>query len=175
MAAKMEKTHHPGIYRRGGRYVVVWRHRGKQHKSFHRTLAEAREAKGQRDAGERTPTTRQPFEEFTREWLEGYAGRTNREFTEGSRADYRRSLEQFAVPYFRGCRLADIEPKDVRQFVRHLEQSGLAPASVVKNLAPVRAMFATAVEDGAVGRNPTIGSESTVGPPRPLTRLRRRL
>jgi hypothetical protein len=27
MAAKMEKTRHPGIYRRGGRYVVVWRER----------------------------------------------------------------------------------------------------------------------------------------------------
>jgi hypothetical protein len=58
MAAKMEKTRHRGIYRRGGRYVVVWRHRGKQHKSFHRTLEEAREAKGLRDAGKRRPTSR---------------------------------------------------------------------------------------------------------------------
>lgn len=48
MAAKLVKTNTPGIYKRGGRYVVVWWHRGKQHKSFHRTLAEAREAKGER-------------------------------------------------------------------------------------------------------------------------------
>ena len=27
---KMERTRHPGIYKRGGRYVVVWRHRGRQ-------------------------------------------------------------------------------------------------------------------------------------------------
>jgi hypothetical protein len=43
---KMERTRHPGIYRRGGRYVVVWRHRGRQHKSFHRTMAQALEAQG---------------------------------------------------------------------------------------------------------------------------------
>jgi hypothetical protein len=44
---KLTKTSMPGIFRRhvagctGGRcdcaYVVVWRHRGTQHKSFHRT------------------------------------------------------------------------------------------------------------------------------------------
>jgi hypothetical protein len=53
--AKLVKTSTPGIYRRGGRYVVVWRHRGKQHKSFHRTYEEAREAKGRRQAGDRRP------------------------------------------------------------------------------------------------------------------------
>jgi len=58
----METTRHPGIYRRGSRYVVVWPHRGKQHKQFFRTLAEAREAKGRRFAGERTPATRASFE-----------------------------------------------------------------------------------------------------------------
>ena len=41
-ATKLVKTKTPGIYKRGDRYVVVWRHRGKQHKSFHRTYAEAR-------------------------------------------------------------------------------------------------------------------------------------
>ena len=41
MAARMEKTRHAGIYKRGERrYVVVWQHKGRQHKSFHRTLAE---------------------------------------------------------------------------------------------------------------------------------------
>jgi integrase len=43
---KLARTKTPGIYKRGSRYVVVWRHRGKQHKSFHRTYEEAREAKG---------------------------------------------------------------------------------------------------------------------------------
>jgi hypothetical protein len=31
---KMERTRTPGVYKRGDRYVVVWRHRGRQHKEF---------------------------------------------------------------------------------------------------------------------------------------------
>ena len=55
MAAKMEKTSTPGIYRRGSKYVVVWEYRGKQHKSSHATMAEAREAKGRRDSATACP------------------------------------------------------------------------------------------------------------------------
>jgi integrase len=155
--ARMEKTATPGIYRRGSRYVVVWQHKGRQHKSAHRTLAEAREAKGQRQAGERTPATRQSFEDFAREWLDGYQGRTGRGFTESSRGAYRRALDHYAVPFFRGWRLADVEPRDVRRFAKHLEGQGLAPSSVVKNLVPLKAMLATAAEDGALRSNPAAG------------------
>ena len=64
------KTSTPGIYRRGGRYVVIWRHRGKQYKSFHRTLAEAREAKGEHTRTNRqAPQSRRPFDEYAREWV----------------------------------------------------------------------------------------------------------
>ena len=162
MAAKrrqtgMERTATPGIYRRGSRYVVVWQYKGRQHKSSHRTLAEAREAKGQRQAGERTPATRQSFDDFAHEWLDGYAGRTGRGFTEGSREAYRRALDHYAVPFFRGWRLADVEPRDVRAFAKHLEGKGLAPSSVVKNLTPLKAMLATAAEDGALRSNPSAG------------------
>lgn len=78
MAAPLVKTKTPGIYKRGDRYVVVWRHRGQQHKSFHRTYAEAREAKGQRQGGDRRPSTKQPFADYAAAWLEGYQGRTAR-------------------------------------------------------------------------------------------------
>jgi len=56
MAAKMQKTRYPGIYRRGGSYVVVWRHKGRQRRAAYRTLAETREAQGRRwhDALRRT-------------------------------------------------------------------------------------------------------------------------
>ena len=153
--AKLEKTRHPGIYRRGGRYVVVWRHRGRQHKSFHRTLDEAREAKGRRSAGESRPASRQAFEEYAHRWLDTYRGRTSRGLSERTRSTYRRDIERWAVPFFRGHKLAEVEPPDVRAFVGHLEAAGLRPASVRAVLAPVRAMYATAVEDGAVRTNPT--------------------
>jgi hypothetical protein len=62
MAPKMERTRYPGIYKRGSRYVVTWQHRGKQHKSFHPTLTEAKEAKGRRAWGDTRPVSREPFE-----------------------------------------------------------------------------------------------------------------
>ncbi len=147
---RLEKTATPGIYKRGSRYVVVWRHRGVQHKSFHRTLAEAREAKGARQSGNRKPPSRKLLEDCAREWLESYAGRTSRGFSAQARADYKRSLEGYVLPFFRGWKLADVERSDVRRLVAELERRGLAPASVVKNLTPLRAMFATALDDGLV-------------------------
>src|SRR4051794_30091112 len=102
MAAKLEKTRHPGIYRRGSRYVVVWRHRGRQHKSFHRTLNEAREAKGHRDAGDRRPASRQSCEEYANRWLDTYRGRTSRGLAERTRRTYRRDMERWVIPFFAG-------------------------------------------------------------------------
>jgi hypothetical protein len=56
MAAAMEKTRYPGIYKRGSRYVVVVRVGGKQAKRSARTLDEARRLKASmttnRDRGE---------------------------------------------------------------------------------------------------------------------------
>ena len=69
MAAPMEKTRHPGIYKRGSRYVVVWQDKGQQHKQAFRTLAEAFEAKSNRQGGDRRPTTRQTLEDYAREWI----------------------------------------------------------------------------------------------------------
>ena len=38
MAAKLEKTRYPGIYKRGSRYVIIWKHRRRQHKESFRTF-----------------------------------------------------------------------------------------------------------------------------------------
>src|SRR5215203_2102896 len=97
---KMERTRHTGIYKRGSRYVVVWRHRGRQYKSFHRTIEEAREAKGGRASGDRRPGSRQSFEDYARVWLDTYRGRTSRGLSERTRRTYRRDMERWAIPYF---------------------------------------------------------------------------
>ena len=171
--AKLTKTSTPGIFRRhrrdcpGGRcgcsYVVVWRHRGRQATETFATLAEAREAKGQRDAGERRPASREPFEDYARQWLVTYRGRTSRGLSERTRGVYRRDMERWAIPYFRGCRLDEIEPPDVRAFIGHLDDAGLRPNSVRSIMAPLKAMYATAVEDGAVRSNPTVNVRIGVG------------
>jgi integrase len=152
---KLVKTQTPGVYKRGDRYVVVWRHRGKQLKSFHRTYAEAREAKGQRAGGVSRPSTKQPFGEYAKAWIDGYQGRTAKGLDEDTRTAYRRALELYAIPFFEGYKLAEIEPPDLRKFVTHLQSTGLSVGSVRKYVAPLKAMFATAYEDGDLTANPT--------------------
>jgi integrase len=157
MAEPLVKTKTPGVYKRGDRYVVVWRHRGKQHKSFHRTYAEAREAKGQRQAGDGRPSTKQPFADYARAWLDGYQGRTARGLDEDTRNGYRRAIELHAIPFFASYRICDIEQPEMRGFIAHLQAQELAAASVRKYVAPLKAMFATACEDGDLAVNPTTG------------------
>lgn len=157
MAATMEKTATPGIYKRGSRYVVVWRHRGKQHKSFHRTLAEAREAKAQRTAGDRRPTSKIGVAEYFEGWIESYAGRTQRGFSESTRIEYRRPIEADALPVWGTWRLADVEPGDVRDLFGAMRRDDRSTASIKKLRAALSAMFATAVDDGLMRSNPVAG------------------
>ncbi|MGI8595087.1 MAG: hypothetical protein ACR2ML_12115, partial [Solirubrobacteraceae bacterium] len=106
--AAMEKTSTPGIYRKGNRYMVVWRHRGQQHKSSHRTFAEAREAKGRRAAGDRRPSSRVRFAEYAAGWLDSYGGRTTRGFSDTTRDEYRRAIEKRAIPFFGRFRMDEV-------------------------------------------------------------------
>jgi integrase len=194
--SKLTRTATPGIFRRhrkgcnrrpncGCRYAVVWRHRGRQSMQTFDTLGAAREAKGRRQAGDRRPASKERFEDYARHWLEdyarhwlgGYRGRTSRGFSESTRQIYGRDLENWTIPYFGGCRLADVEPPDVRAFVTHLDEAGLRASTIRSVMAPVKAMFATAVEDGALRTNPTanvrIGLRRSIEPSREIRAMTR--
>jgi hypothetical protein len=127
MAAPMEKTRYSGIYKRGSRYVVKWRHNGIQHKESFATLEAAREAKGRRQAGDTRPPSRETFETYARNWLDTYQGRTSRALTDGTRKRYRRSIEKHAIPYFRVKRMDAIQPRDVRAFALWMQEHGVRP------------------------------------------------
>ncbi len=188
--ASLEKTRHPGIYRKGARYVLVFRqHRADgswgQRKEFFGTLGAALEAQGAYKSGCR-PAARDRFDAYARDWLDSYRGRTRRGLGDLTKADYRRSIEDHAIPFFSGTKIADIDPPAIRRFIAYLEREGgrtpagepqpLKPSSVRARLAPVRALFATAFEDGAVRGNPTTGvrvigqGEQDESPARALTR-----
>src|SRR5437868_12297985 len=94
---KLVKTSTPGIYRRGGSYIVVYRDpSGKQRKKSAATLAEARAAKATLSTDVRRGEFREQsavtFEAHWPTWIAVYAGRTARGFRETTRADYRRDL-----------------------------------------------------------------------------------
>lgn len=157
--AKGIRTKATGVYRVGDRYE--WRTRTVS--GMVDRYEEACKAKAKADIdGPVAAAVRVPFGASARTWLAGYQGRTSRGVTEGTRAGYRESLELYAIPFFEARRLKpnQIQRCHVKAFVAWLaseptaaerrEDVGLrrplAPRSIVKHLAPIKAMFADAVE-----------------------------
>ena len=167
----LTKTATPGVFKRGGRYVVIFRDpNGRQRKQSARTLAEARELKATLTAdvrrGEYRALSKVTFADYAAEWIMSYQGRTSRGIRQETLADYRRDLGighdgqplgDGAVGFFGRMALAAIEPRDIKRYAAELAGRGLAPASVRNALAPVRALLATAFEDGLIRGNPSAG------------------
>ena len=84
-------------------------------------------------------------------------GRTARGLCDSTRASYRDALERLAIPFFGTVALDRIDPPMLRKYIAHLAKRGLAPASVRRTYAPVRALLATAYEDGQLRTNPSSG------------------
>jgi integrase len=165
----MDRTGTPGIFKRGNRYVVVARdHKGKQVKRFTTTLAEARDVKATLRAdvarGEYRSRTRITFAEYAKTWLDTYNGRTSRGIRESTMVEYRRAIEQRAIPFFGRLQLVEIEPRDVKRYLAEVAATGRSQNTIRLALAPVRALFATAVEEGVLRFNPATG----VRLPRPI-------
>jgi integrase len=198
MAAKRVKTKTPGIYKRGSRYVAIYRDsEGRQREESARTLDEARRLKAGRSAavatGEFHKASRVKLHDYAIEWVERYQGRGRRGFRESTREDYRRDLRRYVLPYLDEKlrrRVEQVSPHDVAAFVGWLcdadeqgrriavekriakaERTGVAPstlplepkpvhladATVRRILSPLRACMASALSEGLVRTNPTVG------------------
>jgi integrase len=173
--AKLVRTRTPGVFRRGERYVVVYRdNMRKQRKRSARTLKEAKLLKAALttdvDRGEHRELSRLTFAEFAPNWIETYRGRNRhgRLISDETRDDYRGALEREAIPFFGACRLVDVTPQDALEFLGYLEKpqphrhphprpAGLSPASVRKMVAPVRCLFADARDHGLIRFDPIAG------------------
>lgn len=177
-APKMTKTKTPGVYKKGNRYVVTWRHRGKQHKEFHRTYELAREAKAKKTGGAKRPVARVGFEDYFEDWIETYAGSTQRGFSETTRPEYRRPIKAYAIPEWGTWKLAEVEPGDVRELFGQMRKGNASTSQIKKLRAALSVMFATAVEDGLLTSNPAARTkippardqEPTEEKPKALTR-----
>lgn len=166
---------HPGFYRRGDWVVFPYRDQRRRMKwGKARTVSEAKRVKSQLVTdvarGEFVPQSRITVPEYGRRWVETYQGRTSKAIGEHTRGRYKRGLED-AYEYFDGVRLSDVRPQDVKAFAawvgkrprrrkrrdKKADVRPLAEASVRASLAPVKAMFATAFEEGLIRTNPTAG------------------
>lgn len=166
-APKLTRTRYPGIYKRGARYVVIYRAGGKQRKEFARTLDQARQIKrareADRDRGEFQPRSTIAFREFLTDWIERYQGNGRRGFRENTRAEYRRLLDAYAHRYFgERLRLSDLTPHHLANFVAWLADEAkqgkrLSDSTIANACVPVRAALATAQREGLIRHNPSTG------------------
>jgi integrase len=148
---------HPGIFKKGARYQVRFRHHGAQRAKSFRTLTEAKRFRRSVEDGEAKPTTSRTFRAYAAEWLDSYSGRTAKGLSASTRASYRDAIERAAIPFFGTVHLDRIDPPLLRRYVAHLASQGHAPATVRRYYAPVRALLATAYEDGLLKANPAAG------------------
>ena len=188
MAAKLEKTRTPGIFKRGSRYVFSYRVEGRQKWESCRTLDEARRAKAARATdlarGEHQGRSTVTLAEYATEWVKRYQGTGQRGFTEQTRKEYQRDLERYAIPRLGRLRVGEITPRHIAEFVRwfcdddaqHARAAAertartgeaqetarngyrLAGATVRRILAPVRSCLRSAMHEGAIRHNPTQGA-----------------
>jgi integrase len=167
----LSKTGTPGIYKRGSRYCVIFRDStGRQRKRSARTLAEARDLKATLTADVRRGEYRAPskltFADYAVRWADTYEGRTSRGIRPGTLRDYRRQLGidddgnptgRGAVAHFGRTLLTELRPQDVKAYAAHVAARGVARNTVRLAVAPVKAMLATAHEEGLIRANPAAG------------------
>jgi hypothetical protein len=115
----MRATSTPGVYQRGSRWVVVYRHDGRQHKQSVGTFREAREIKVRRTAEEAVRAAGPTLHSYALEWVDHYAGRGAHDvINDRTRQEYRRLLITYALEYFAPDeRLRDLDERRARGFV----------------------------------------------------------
>jgi integrase len=175
MAAKMQKTKTPGVYKRGGRYVIAYRVEGVQKYESLGSEPAAIRAKAARmtdiDRGEFEPKSRITFHAYAREWIGRYEGTGRHRIRASTRTEYKRQIEHYVVkcPHLpASLRLTEVTPVRVDRFGHWLrEQTKPAPtkenprrrlplsdATVKRIMAPLQACLGSAVREGMIRSNP---------------------
>jgi integrase len=170
------RTRWPGIYKRGDSYTfrVTDKRTGTSYRGTASTQAEAKQKMAdmkvelrQRGSLDRSEIT---FKAYAEQWLELYRGRTNRRIRSQTMAGYTDVIRDHAIPFFGRRRMVEIEVRDVKQYIAAMERRTTGPkekprpikANTVRlSVAPVRALFATALEEGVIRSDPCKGARVT--------------
>jgi integrase len=153
---------HPGFYRRNGLVYFRFRdRRGRKRWDSARTIKEAERKKIQRELeverGDHQDGSRDRFQDYAPSWIDTYQGRAAR----GNQRDHPRRLPATAGAGGDPVPREDAPVRDRaqgRQGVRpQAGARGQVPNTVRLAVAPVRALLATAVEEGLLRSNPASG------------------
>ena len=160
MVLPLEPTDVPGIYRRGSKFVVVYRVDGRQRKQSVDTHGEACAIKLVRDGEARALRRGPTLHGFSLSWLDRYAGIGRDSVRANTRREYRRLLVNFALTYFdREVRVRDLDRAAVQHFVDWLttrpgRAGRLCDRSIANVLTPLRLALDAAVAEGLLDANP---------------------
>jgi integrase len=160
MVLPLEPTEVPGVYRRGSKFVAVYRVGGRQRKQSADTLADARALKLQRDGEARAVRRGPTLHAFSLSWLDRYAGTGHDSVRVNTRREYRRLLVNFALTYFdREVRVRELDRVAVQLFVDWLttrpgREGRLCDSSIANVLTPLRLTLGAAVAEGLLSANP---------------------
>ena len=162
MAAPMRATSVPGVYRRGSRWVAVYRDNGRQRKESAATFRAAREIKIRRTAQEVARRAGPTLHSYALEWVDHYAGRGAHDaINDRTRREYRRLLITYAFAYFAADeRLTDVDDHRAQAFIDWLcRQPGpdgrrLSDRSIHNAVLPLRGCLHHAVAAGALASAP---------------------
>ncbi len=156
----LERTEVPGVYRRGGKFVAVYRERGRQRKQSAASLAEARAIKAAHEGRARAARRGPTLHAFSLAWLDSYAGSGHDSLRANTRREYRRLLVTFALTYFdREVRVRDLDRVALQRFVDWLTSrpgrgGRLCDRSIANAMTPLRLALAAAVAEGLLDANP---------------------
>lgn len=107
----LRRTSQPGVYRRGQRFVAVYRREGRQHKESAASFAEARAIKRSREGEARADRLGPFLDAYALAWVNDYAGLGLGGLSEATRVEYRRLLITFALAYFPAeARMVELDP-----------------------------------------------------------------
>lgn len=167
----------PGFYTRGGRVEFRFTdNRGKRRWRSARNVTEAKRLKAELQTdvarGEHRRNSRMTVAAYARSWISTYEGRTSKGIREHSKANLERRLAD-TIEFFGEMRMAEVEPQDVKSFAAWVAKRPrrgarfkadlrpLAANTVRLTLVPMKAMFATAYEEGVIRANPAAGVKTT--------------
>jgi hypothetical protein len=94
------RTSRAGAYRRGRRYVAVYRREGRQRKATVSSFAEAWAVKVARQAEARAERLGPTLRDHALRWVDGHISLGHDTVGERTRREYRRLLTTFAFRYF---------------------------------------------------------------------------
>jgi integrase len=123
--------------------------------------AEVRQAEGRLGDPRRGKQTFQRYVEG--EWLPNHVIEVT------TREGYTYSIGKHIMPWFGPLRMSQVMPSDVREWVKHLTQTGVSPTNIRTLKSILSAVFTTALNDQVTFLHPCKGVKTPTVPSRLLT------